>query len=177
MLSSLKMPWDLLGSIIEGKWVIWNTMVIYSFFNKIETFTSFGCFPSTNRLQCCYSVFPSRSKLPGVAVALLFAAPSGQGGAVPVFGLNLLCLLSWKQLDVRHWLSSAGTGVRPSRNSIQCVHVHQWCLWYWSCIPTFLPIGLSMFFQLQPSSHFLLWKPATGFSTKPHQGHSPNKRS
>lgn len=83
-----------------------------------------------------------RCWLGGGQQRLLFAAPCGNGGAVPVSGLNLLCLLSWKQLDVRHWLSSAGTGVRPSRNSVQGVHVLasdvSFCLpQYWNYIPTF----------------------------------------
>lgn len=57
-----------------------------------------------------------------VAVKMLFASPCGESEVVQVPGLNLLCLLSWKQLDVKHWLSSAGTGVRPSKNSVGVDH-------------------------------------------------------
>lgn len=97
--------------------------------------------------------------MPVVRLTLLFAAPCGHGGAVPVFGLNLLCLLSWKQLDVKHWLSSAGTGVRSSRNSIRGVHVLasdvSLCLpQYWNYIPTFCICA--SFYQCFSSSHHLI---------------------
>lgn len=52
-----------------------------------------------------------------LAVELSSASSCGKSEVVQVPGLNLLCLLSWKQFDVKHWLSSAGTGVRPSKNS------------------------------------------------------------
>lgn len=102
----------------------WRQLLLF-FFNKIETCSWFSCFSTANRLQCCFCCIAGMvtggepaGPLP-LPLTLLFAAPCGHGGAVPVFGLNLLCLLSWKQLDVKHWLSSAGTGVRPSWNSIR----------------------------------------------------------
>lgn len=160
MLSYLKMPWGLQGSTLEGTLIMLNTIFIYVFIklkpldysivsfshNKQVGVLLFSVYGMVKAVKLAIQSEPCRCCCCccwlWVAVGLLFAAPCGNGGAMPVFGLNLLCLLSWKQLDDRHWLSSAGTGVRPSRNSIQGVHVLasdvSLCLpQYWNCIPTF----------------------------------------
>lgn len=73
----------------------------------------------------------------------------------------------------KHWLSSAGTRVRPSRNrkgfdNYWGLHnVHQKCVCVYVCI-SFLSWGCHYFFTAQ--------NVLKTFSTKSHQGHSSEMR-